>query len=243
MTGLRIWRRVVAAVALAGMAAGGAHASGLQVEPTSVTITERSEEMWLVNTGDAPLQAQVRVYRWVQDGEGERLEPTADLLASPPMAQLAPGARRLVRLVSTGATSCEDTFRLAIDELPAPQTETAGLRYVMHYSVPVFVTPKRCEAIAPQLAWRIETQGGVARLAVSNDGTMHAQLADLTFVGADGQRTTLTPGLLGYVLAGARMDFALAPGAEIFARGGTIEAQVNGIRIEQQVAPATPAAD
>ncbi|HEY6817555.1 MAG TPA: fimbria/pilus periplasmic chaperone [Croceibacterium sp.] len=243
MTGLRIWKRVAAAVALTGVSVGPAHASGLQVEPTSVTIAERSEEMWLINTGDAPLQAQVRVYRWVQDAEGERLEPTEDLLASPPMAQLAPGSRRLVRLVSTGAKSCEDTFRLAIDELPAPQSETAGLRYVMHYSVPVFVTPERCEAMAPQLSWRIETRGPEARLVVDNGGTMHAQLADLTFIDPNGQRTPLTPGLLGYVLAEAQMGFALAPSAETFVRGGTIEALVNGNRIEQPVAPASAAAD
>lgn len=241
MTGLRAWRPVAAVIALAGVSTGPAHASGLQVEPTSVTIVERSEEMWLVNSGDTPLQAQVRVYRWVQDAQGERLEPTDELLASPPMVQLAPGGRRLVRLVSTGAKSCEDTFRLAIDELPAPRTETAGLRYVMHYSVPVFVTPKRCEAIAPQLSWRIETQGPAARLVANNGGTMHAQLADLTFIDANGQRTSLTPGLLGYVLAGAQMGFALAPSAETFARGGTIEALVNGIRTEEAVAPASAA--
>lgn len=241
MIGLRIWRHFVGAIVLTGLSTGQAQASGLQVEPTSVTIVERSEEMWLVNSGDEPLQAQVRVYRWVQDADGERLEPTDELLASPPMAQLAPGGRRLVRLVSTGARSCEDTFRLAIDELPAPRTETAGLRYVMHYSVPVFVTPRRCEAIAAQLSWGIEAQGQAARLVVSNGGTMHAQLAELTFVGADGQRTELTPGLLGYVLAGARMSFALAPGAEIFSGGGTIEALVNGTRIEQPVAPSSAA--
>ena len=239
MTGLQIRTGIIGAIALVCLSGGQAQASGLQVEPTSVTITERSEEMWLVNTGDAPLQAQVRVYRWVQDTDGERLEPTEDLLASPPMAQLAPGGRRLVRLVSTGAKSCEDTFRLAIDELPAPQTETTGLRYVMHYSVPVFVSPESCEAIAPQLSWRIETQGAAARLVVSNSGTMHAQLADLTFVDANGQRTPLTPGLLGYVLAGAQMGFALVPGAETFARGGTIEALVNGTRIQQAVAAAS----
>lgn len=241
MIELRIWRHLVGAIALAGLSSGQAQASGLQVEPTSVTITERSEEMWLVNTSDEPLQAQVRVYRWVQDANGERLEPTEDLLASPPMAQLAPGGRRLVRLVSAGAKSCEDTYRLAIDELPAPRTETAGLRYVMHYSVPVFVTPKRCETIAPQISWRIDAQGGAARLTVSNGGTMHAQLADLTFIGANGVRTPLTPGLLGYVLAGAQMGFALAPSAETFAGGGTIEALVNGTRIEQPVAPASAA--
>ena len=237
MSGLRIWRHF-GALALVGLSGGQALASGLQVEPTLVTIAERSEEMWLINSGDAPLQAQVRVYRWVQDSDGERLEPTEDLLASPPMVQLAPDGRRVVRLVSTGARSCEDSFRLAIDELPAPRTETAGLRYVMHYSVPVFVTSKRCEAIAPQLSWRIESQGPSARLVVNNRGAQHAQLADLTFIGTNGQRTPLTPGLLGYVLPGAQMGFALAPSAETFAGGGTIEALVNGTRTELPAAPA-----
>ena len=93
---------------------------------------------------------------------------------------------------------------------------------------------------------RVEEGCGVERVTGTGPFRVHAKRDDGSklvaeaahVVDASGQRTPLTPGLLGYVLAGAQMGFALAPGAATFARGGTIEALVNGNRIEQQVAPA-----
>ena len=226
-----------------------AKASGLQVEPVSVVIEDRSNVMWLSNAGDAPLQAQVRVYRWVQDAKGERLEPTDALLASPPMARIAPGGRQLVRLVSTGAGSCEDSYRLAIDEVPSAALKASGLRYVLHSSVPVFVAPRACGKITPALHWRMERDHAGANLIVANQGTMHAQLAQVSFADAQGKRTQLTAGLLGYVLPGAERKFsfplaasALGPlAASALGGSGTLEVQVNGSHITQAMALAAPA--
>jgi fimbrial chaperone protein len=220
---------------LAGSVAMPASGSGLQVEPVSVTLRERAGVIWLANSGDTPMQAQVRVYRWNQGAGGETLEPSEDLIASPPMVRIPVGGRQMVRLISTGTARCEDPFRLAIDELPGPAPKSTGLRYVLHYSVPVFIAGRDCAGATPKLSWRIETGKDGARLLVENTGERHAQLAQASFTDAHGRRTELNPGLMGYVLAGSRMSFALAPQASVFAGGGAIEILVNGTRITQRL--------
>ena len=216
------------------------HAAGLQVDPVSVTITGRSGTLWLSNLGDAPLQSQIRVYQWGQDEHGDALSPTDGLLASPPMAAIVTNGRQLVRLVAANPKSCEDSYRLAIDEvppiLPAPTPgagATAGLHYVLHYSVPVFVTARGCSKIRPELSWRLVPHEQGVTLIVANQGAMHAQLAGLHFVTATGAEVDLTKGLLGYVLPGQTRSFTFPIAARTLAGSVTLELAVNGSHVSQ----------
>ena len=228
--------RHVAAMA-AALISVPCHASGLQVDPVSVTITGRSGTLWLSNLGDAPLQSQIRVYQWSQNGHTDVLSPTVELLASPPMAAIGTNGRQLVRLVAANPRSCEDAYRLAIDEvppiLPAGTSPGAGLHYVLHYSVPVFVTARGCTKIRPDLTWQLVPDGTGIALIVTNQGAMHAQLAGLHFVTAKGNPVDLTPGLLGYVLSGQtrKFRFPIAPGT--LAGAITLELAVNGSHVSQ----------
>ena len=230
-----IWRALALALPLPGVA----HASGLQVEPVSVTIEKRSNIVWLSNTAETPVLAQIRVYRWTQTATGDELVPTDALLASPPMINLAAGGRQLVRLVAANPVSCEDTFRLAIDEVPSLAPKGSGLRYVLHYSVPVFVNRSGCDHIRPELTWSFARAAGGITMTVANRGAMHAQLAQLRYVSAKGTRVALATGLLGYVLPGMERKFTLpipATTAAQMAPGGTLELAVNGSDVTNPLA-------
>ena len=52
---------------------GAAFASGLQVSPVTLTLspTQAADGLWLSNTGDNVVNAQVRVFRWTLTAEGE----------------------------------------------------------------------------------------------------------------------------------------------------------------------------
>lgn len=226
----------------AAFGARPALAAGLQVEPVQVNIADRSEVLWLSNTGGEALAAQVRVYRWTQDSNGDRLAPTQALFASPPIMRLASDGRQLVRIVRTGqeaeqapASSCEQAFRLSVDEVPPPAPPGGGLRYVMRYSIPVFVKSPACGQIAPVLLLSLEPTALGTRLLAGNTGTMHAQLAQIRFVPTKGQPFDIAPGLLGYVLPGISRAFQLPFPRERFAMGGRIEALINGSRFSQQI--------
>ncbi len=235
-------RRALGVAALAVLFAATAAGSGLQVAPTTLSLkaAQNADGLWLSNTGDGVVHAQVRVYHWSQDGQGDRLEASRGLVVSPPMLQLAVGDRQLIRVIRVAAPpngpgAVEDAYRLSIDELPVDTQGRHGLQFVLHYSLPVFIEPVG-SAGAPQLQWSLQRQGEHALLQVSNRGGSHAQLAGLSYLDRAGQRTDLVPGLLGYVLPGATMHWMLKPPATAFMAGGTLEAMVNGEKVSQNLA-------
>ena len=158
--------------------AGLAAAAGLQVAPVTLTIPpgQNADGIWLSNTGDGPLDAQVRVFRWTQEGGKDTLTPTRELLASPPMLQLPLQGRPLIRVIRAqappgGPGAVQAAYRLLIDELPPARSEAQkGLQFVMRHSVPVFVQPAGAAPAPAQLAWQLWSEGERAVLQVSNSG-------------------------------------------------------------------------
>jgi len=224
--------RVAALVAALWTVYGTAAASGLQVSPVSLTLESRQNAagLWLSNTGDNVVHAQVRVYQWTQAGE-DHLAPSRGLVVSPPMLQLAPGGKQLVRVIRVGpppAGAAEDAYRIAVDELPIQAADRKGLEFVLHYSIPVFLEPTGDSEVAPDLQWSLQREGSHAALVVSNTGSGHAQLADLVFTDRAGQRTEIARGLFGYVLPHSTMHWELKAAPGVFANGGTLEARING---------------
>ena len=246
---VRMQRAVFIALALACAPAG---ASGLQVAPISLQLgaQQTADGLWLSNTGNAPLQAQVRVYHWSQQNGEEQLEPSRGVMISPPMLKLGPGARQLVRVIRAGAPpqGREDAYRVVIDELPveipatgAPETNAVddakrGLQFVLRYSVPVFLAPAGVVTPAPELKGSIVRDGEHTLLEVGNTGAMHAQLGNLVHLDAQGKRSELVSGLLGYVLAGQTMRWSLDAAKDSLASGGRLQSRINGEPVEQTVA-------
>ena len=218
------------AVALAA-AALATHASGLQVSPIGLRLaaSASAEAMWLTNTGTDPVHAQVRVFRWTQVDGKDVLEPSRDLVVSPPMVTIAPGDRQLVRVIRRVAPPTDGTetaYRVLVDELPVDAGDTPGLKFVLRYSVPVFLAPTGDPSMKATLQATWEHTPGGPRLRVRNTGNGHAQIADVTWQGARGQRTTLLPGLVGYALPGATMSWKLPDNARH--ADGAVRARING---------------
>jgi len=247
---MRRWS--MAARAMAGVLSLGLSASvdaaSLQVSPTSVTLQARqnADGLTLTNTGSTPLHAQVRVFRWTQRGGEENLEATRDLTISPPMLELAPGAQQLVRVIRLGPppVDVETSYRLIVDELPVANVgETKpGLQFVLRYSVPVFLMPQEgAVAIAPALRTRLVREGDRSFIEIDNAGKHHAQVAELGYVAANGERHPIAAGLSGYVLPGNTRRWPL-PATFVVSTSGTFKARINGEAVEQSLAldPAAP---
>ena len=236
--------RPYAFLAFAWMYHAMASASGLQVAPTSLTLpsNQNAAGLWLSNTGDGPVTAQVRVYRWTQDNGEEKEIPSREVLVSPPMIQIAASDRQLIRVIRTGPppANAEEAYRVVIDELPVAPAETKGVQFVLRYSVPVFRAPTAALA-PPQLSWKARREGQCAVIEVSNRGNMHAQIADLNMSDTRGKRTEIQPGLLGYVLPGAQMRWPVKTPPSAFADGGTLDTLINGSATQQNLPPIEPA--
>lgn len=248
-----------AAYGLAALAAlvfpllGGA--SSLAVSPTSLTFSpdEIAKGLVLHNRGGEAFRAQVRVFAWDQPDGDDRLEPTDRLVASPPFVTIPPGEQQFVRIVRRPADDAEgpqeEGFRLLVDELPgnddapppltAKQAPSAGLRFKLRYSIPVFInTPSDTIAMV-----RWSTAGPTAEtlsVTATNTGATRAQIADLRVLDAEGTSVATREGLVGYVLPGVTRTWSLpwpSP-ADIPAE---INARINGERRSQSLSARHPA--
>lgn len=215
------------------LATGPALAASLQVAPTSLRLSaqESAQGLWLSNTSDAPLHAQVRVFRWRQVNGEDVLEPTDDVAISPPMLELAPRSQQLVRVIrlSDAPATTEGSYRVLVDELPVEggaRPAASGLQFVLRYSVPVFVAPKASDA-DPSLSTRVVQEDGKPMLEVHNTGTAHAQVVDLEVTAQSGKSQSIVAGLAGYVLPGEHRRWPLPDAAPSGAQA-TFKAKING---------------
>ena len=242
---MRSCRRLPAAAALLALALAAlpAIAANLVVSPTTLEFSaadlaaaKRAQALYLTNTGSLPVRVQVRARHWEQDDGREELEDTRDLAVSPAVIDIPAGERQLVRVLVPEAArlepGSEQAYRLLIDELPDDRptpTDHKGLKFRLAYSLPVFVnTPA-------DAATQLEVRWSNGRLRVDNEGKSRVRLSDLVWRNPEGSRVSLVPGLLGYVLAGDEMEWALPSPPSVVA-GGQLLA-ILGQNGDEQVVP------
>ena len=93
--------RCLAALACAATLAGAAHAASLQISPVMINLraAQAATGISLQNAGDQPIYGQVRVFLWEKKNGDDVLTPTDELIASPPVMQIAAKSAQTIRLV------------------------------------------------------------------------------------------------------------------------------------------------
>ncbi len=211
---------------LALMSLGGAlspaQAAALRVSPilidggaqANATITLRNQE-------NRPMNAQVRVFRWSQKDGQDDLQPTDDVIASPPIVSIGAREDYVIRLQrATGQEPVsEEAYRIVVDELPNPDRQRNGtVAVVLRYIVPAFFFP--AEATQPRIKWSLERRDGRAFVVAENSGDKRVQLVNLQI--KSGNRTTMVgKGLAGYVLGHSSKEWPLSSKLSGL-RGGTV---------------------
>ena len=213
---MRAWTPLIFFSGLICVASNPLGAASLQAAPTAFEMPngKSADTLTLHNSGTARLNAQVRVFRWSQvDGE-DKSEPTADVVASPPMVSIEPGQDQVVRLVrvSMRPVTGEETFRVVADELPDTANAKNGIiNFTFKYSIPMFFTSGQTGR--SQLSWALEKRDDKTFIVARNDGDRRARIAGLKIGTQGGKEIVLGKGLNGYVLAGSHMRWAVPGGS------------------------------
>ena len=218
-------RRFTAALAalwgLAGIATG-APAASLSVSPTIVdkSAPANTASVTVQTQGNDPVRVQVRLFRWVQVDGKDRLEPTRDVVASPPLLKIAPGMDYTVRVVRTvkRPVAGEESYRLLVDQLPEPKDRKANqVLLVIRHSIPVFF--RSGDAEPPAIGWNVARTKQGLMLTARNDGDQRFKISNLVVKTPSGKVLRRIDGLAGYVLAHSSMNWALtgqaAPGSAV----------------------------
>ena len=209
-----------------------AHAAAVVLWPVDPTIAagQTATALWVENRGAQPVTLQVRSLGWSQTGNEDQYARQDEVVTSPPIADVAPGERQLIRIIrrDAGTIPAEHSYRLLIDELPPPVDPTkpgatsGQLSVQMRYSIPLFTYDGEIAAM-PTLMARTVVIDGKRYAEIRNVGQRHARLINLR-IQTGAKDFTVTAGLLGYVLAGSTMRWPLPEGAP----NGTIVVNANG---------------
>ena len=189
-------------------------AASLQISPVSLEIPApgSATTVTLKNSAATPLKAQMRIFRWSMANGEEKLEPATDVVASPPIASIKPGADYVIRVVrlSKAPVTTEETYRLIVDEIPDTTAHAAiTVKIAFRCSIPVFFTPPT--ATSPDLKWSVTSKDGQTYVSATNTGTRRVRLADLKVADDKGNSAAIAKGLAGYVLARSSKSW-VAPG-------------------------------
>ena len=154
----------------------------------------------------------------------ERLEPTGAVVASPPATALAPGANYVIRVVrvSKAPPTGEESYRVIVDELPdAARKKSGTVSLVLRYSIPVFF--RSPDASQAKMSWSVSGKEGSMVLTAKNAGNTRLRLSDLRLM-QGGRKLAVRPGLVGYVLGGATMQWPIRGKLS----GGSVVLQAQG---------------
>ena len=228
-------KSIIATAALTTTLALGAglpaQAGSLQVEPVLVDVTApgAASTVTLRNEGNAAIDAQIRVFRWsLVDGQ-EKLEPTEDVVASPPTVTLTPNGQNIARIVrvSKQPVTGEESYRLLVDQLPdLSQQKNGAVNLLVRYSIPVFFGAANKKN--PTVAWSYVVKGDKVTLMARNNGDRRLRISALTLRDASGHSISFGNGLAGYALGQSTKSWTV-PGRGFAANGSaSISAQSDG---------------
>jgi fimbrial chaperone protein len=199
---IRAWVGLAALLALPAAFAGT-----FTISPLRLDFADKSGMAVLTvrNEDATPVVVQTQGLAWSQEGGQDALNPSRDLLISPAVFTLPPGASQLVRVaLRRGVDPARElTYRVLLQEVPQTASpDFNGLQVVLRLSVPVFVEP--LAPAAPQVAWSASREAD-GRIAVSarNDGSAHLRIHRFAVKTADGAATVLEQPELAYVLPGS----------------------------------------
>ena len=202
-----------------------AMASSLEVSPVRIEVQAPAAAATITvsNPGAEPLAAQLRVFKWVHANGKDTLSPTKDVVASPPLTQLAPGQPYVVRIIRVAKrpVAGEETYRLLVDEIPNQRTASPnmGPRFAIRQSIPVFFTDP---AAAPKLTWDASIEGGRIVLRARNDGLKRVRISALNVTNESGGSLGFGSGFIGYVFGQSTERWTATASKKGFSPGSTI---------------------
>lgn len=226
---------------LLGLAAV-ADGMALRVAPVLLSATAPANvvQLNLRNDQVKPIAVQLRIFRWSQSGGVEKLEPTDDVVVSPPMMLLKNDEDYVARVVRVSKRPVvgEESFRLIVDEIPDMARRLSGtVVFALRQSIPVFFTAPDARSL--MMSWSMQRERGAYVISARNDGERRIRVSNVAIKSASGAILTRQQGLVGYALGRSEMrwrvpasiDLAKAAHLVIESESGSIHATfANGAR-------------
>jgi len=230
---IRLKRTALIACFVALCTASQAPAGNFRVTPIRLELDRgaKSGAITVINEGTETMNFQVSVSEWTQDDKGKDVyADTADMIFFPKILSVEPRGQRVIRVGTKGPSPVkEKTYRLFIEEIPAPatgQAKQSTLSIAIRFAPPIFRVP-----VSPQRSGTIEradVSRGVITAVVKNTGTAHFLISSITARGiaADGSEVFSLDVKGWYLLQGASRTYEITVPLEKCIRASRIDLTV-----------------
>jgi fimbrial chaperone protein len=195
------------ALHLAGLAAG---AQSLSVVPVNIFFSpgQKATSLTVTNQGKSETAIQIRAFAWNQKDGEDHLTASSEVVASPPLATMAPGATQVVRLILRQSPQGQEaTYRILVDQIPPP-AEPGVVHIVLRMSIPIFAQPA-IRSFA-DVQFHLERDAGQIFLVGFNAGNLHESIRDIVLKTSDGRNLKEDSNSSPYILAGATRRWHIA---------------------------------
>lgn len=184
---------------------GSIFATELNINPVSFYFnhSNKIQTLEIENLGNIAVTLQLDAKTWHQNDVEENIyQPTNDFLVTPPLFNLPPGKKQLVRiaLLKSEKNSDEKAYRLIIRELLANSAENnKNLHMTLHVLLPIFVEPIKKQSLS-YLYNIVSVNADQANVIVKNTSNQHLLINQLEILNSDGQVINQNNQVIAYVL-------------------------------------------
>jgi fimbrial chaperone protein len=228
-------------------------AGSFMIDPTRIELgpDQMSATLVLRNQDKVAIVIQADARHWRQQDGEDLLTPTRELLVTPPIVTIAPGAEQVLRVALRRPLDPrqEMNYRIFLQEIaPPPQPGFRGVQVALRISLPVFA--KAGEGVQSKPIWsaRYLAQEHALRLVLENAGAAHLQLQDFALTQKQpqnqNQNQPQSPQTLAsrqsprYLLAGQRQEWVIAldPAVRLSGQKLQLKATTYAGPLEQELA-------
>jgi fimbrial chaperone protein len=221
-------------VLLTSMVAG---AQALSVLPVNIFISsgQKAASLTVTNQGSTETAIQIRAYAWSQKDGQDQLAASDEVVLSPPLVKIAPGASQVVRIIlRRSPENREATYRILLDQIPPP-AEPGVVHMVLRLSIPIFVLPSI--RAFPDVQFHLERDADHIYLVGFNAGLVHERISDIVLSTSDGRKLKPDSSESPYVLSAATRRWHIAAQKSLPLASETLQltAHADAGAIDQQV--------
>ena len=195
--------KTLAAILVLAFSSLAANAQALSVVPVNLFLSpgQKATSLTVTNQGNSEMALQTRAFAWSQKDGEDQLTATNNVVLSPPIVKMAPGATQVIRIILRQAPeNFEDTYRILLDQIPPP-AEAGVVHMVLRLSIPIFAQPA-IRAFA-DVQFHLEYKNGQIDLVGMNVGNIHEKIRDIVLSTSDGRKLKADSNVPPYLLSGA----------------------------------------
>jgi len=226
---------------------GVSHAGSFHVTPVKVTLSSQTTTYVLKveNNGTTNVTLQLKTLEWTQQDGRDQLQPTREVLVTPPLFNLKSGATQIVRLALMRKPDAdrELSYRLLLEEVPSPPAaDFKGVQIALRIGIPIFVTPV-LKAKQDLGFTTFQSPDGQWHLNVANRGLAHSQITGVTLYATGTQDSPMASySNATYVLPGQARSLVLTREQPLSATGArlAVRAQTRSGLVESYADLITP---